>query len=231
MGQKIFNLDKWVHVEEGSTLHFLRDKPRHVAIDVNCPGDACFYVLYDAPPPKEGEEQPEGTAEQWFLGLARGRDRFEFAVKGDFKLYVEEGDAWIASSDGEYVHGIVDDPVIFTKIANRRARNPHLEMMQFMMQQNQNRFMEQMNAEMDRREQALEERYAEPKTARAPAAKFVQARAAQGGGTRTDGPDEDVRDDEEEVREGVTSGEGPKKRKPSPDTEQSGPASSKVKGP
>lgn len=220
MAQKIFNLDKWIRIEEGSALHFTRNKPRNVAIDVNCPGDACFYVLI--------EDGDNGENKQYFLGLARGRDRFEFAVPGTFRLYVEEGDAFITSSDGEFVHAVVEDPKIFTKVANRRARNPHLEMMDFVMKQNQRAFMEQMNAEMDRREAAIGERYAAERPSRALAQKFISERAVERDKSWDDGPSEDVRTDEEEVSEGVTSGEGPKKRKPAPDTEQPRGASEKT---
>lgn len=233
MAQKIFNLDKWTLVEEGAAIHFTKRNPRNVAIDVNSPGDVHYYVLIDQDViemlPKHVEEvkaqrasvdERAGT-QQYFLGVAKGRDRFEFAVQGEFRLYVENGPTYITSSDGEFTHTVVpeEEKKIFTKVANRRARNPQLEMMEYTMKLNQQRFMEAMTAEMDRREKAIGERYADERPKRAPSAKVAARRPEVGTEDGAEGPVDGAGEDEALAGETGASGKGAKKRKSSTDAE------------
>lgn len=231
MGQKNFNLDKWTLIEEGSALTYTRTKPRNVAIDVNCPGDTHFYVVVDVVEidndPKKLEEvaagrdrmDSEATGQRsFFLGLAKGRDRFEFAVPGAFRLYVENGPAYVTSSDGEFVHTEIppEDRPIFTKVARRRERNPHLEMIEYTMRQNQNAFMAQIEAEMERRERTLEERYAERQPPKPLAAKLAGARPADPEEDGADGTGATAGTGEADQGETGDGGKSPKRRKPSP---------------
>lgn len=178
MNQRVHNLAKWTWVPEGQTLYFNNPKRRTVRLDVNCPGDVCFYVLQSAEdiaenPEREVDEaagrkpfregnfalpNPERDREVTFLALVRGRDLLEFAVDGAFGLTPEGGGASIYTADSQDIATYVTAPVILTKIANRRQRNPHLEMIEYQMRLNQQRFLAQLEAESARRIEAVEKR-------------------------------------------------------------------------
>lgn len=180
MNQRVHNLAKWLFIEEGQALSFPKEKRRTVILDVNCPDEVSFYIVQDLdavranpekvtdeaagrmrtsgahPPPSAGEERTIS-----FLGIAKGRDRFEFAVDGAFDLVAEGGAAYVYTADGQSIATKVVAPVIFTRIANRRQRNPHLELMQYQMRVNQERLVAKLEVEQSRRIQALEKKLEE----------------------------------------------------------------------
>lgn len=169
MSQRIHNLTKWRSLKDGDAIAFDNPKPRTVIIDVNCPSEVRFYVQQDLETLRTDEERlrdhaagrvPSGDGDDReisFVGVCKGRDRLEFSVSGAFELLVDGGEAYIHSAEGQDTATRVVAPVIFTKIANRRARNPHLEMIQYEMRRNQEAFFASMQAEADRRAKALEE--------------------------------------------------------------------------
>lgn len=188
MNQRIHNLSKWRFVREGESMRYGLDKARVVIIDVNCPSEVAFYVAQER---ETVEQSPERVTEIAagrlqvfglepadddgriisFVGLVKGRDRLEFAVDGAFDLIPEGGSAYVFSADGQEIATRVVAPVIFTRIANRRQRNPHLEMMEYKMKLNQQRLINQMEEESQRRIGALEarlERYAQQRDIRTP---------------------------------------------------------------
>lgn len=191
MAQRIHNLSKWRFLEEGKGMAFTSDKQRMVVLDVNCPQETAFYVLQkkeDVASDPETILDEDGGREKnreflpyedrdrdsvlTFLGLASGRDRFEFGVEGSFELIVEGGSAYIYTADGEVHATHVVAPVIFTRIANRRQRNPHLEMMMYRERMNRERFERDLLAEIDRRVQekveGSQKQYAPQRDIRAP---------------------------------------------------------------
>lgn len=124
-----------------------------------------------------------------FLALVKGRDRLEFSVDGEFDLMVEGGSCNIYTVDSADVATRIIDPVIFTRVANRRVRNPELEWMMFQQRRNQEALMASMTRETERRfaelEKGLKKQYAEArKTAlppeRAAKAGLVQERPVAG---------------------------------------------------
>lgn len=153
MSQRIHNLSKWVRLGEGKGLSFAKAKRRTVVLDVNCPSQVAFYVLHDGV--VEGMEDGEGPL---FLGVAEGRDTFEFGVDGGFTLLAEGGEAYVYTADGQQIETRIVSPVVFTRIANRRQRNPQLELMQYRMRLNQDARMKALEAEAERRVAAMEAR-------------------------------------------------------------------------
>lgn len=144
--QRLFNINKWQLLENGKAVNFENPHPRRVRIDVNAPDRAkLFYV--------------DGEGEITFLAVVDGRDRVEFGCYGEFGLTAEGGDIWFDTVDGEDFSFSIPDAVIITKIAQRRARNPEFEMMQFKMNQNLEIRMEQQRRELEElwsRQRALE---------------------------------------------------------------------------
>lgn len=185
MGQRIFNLSKWRHLGAGQAWMYNNPNRRMVALDVNVPDVCQFYVIQsvqdlEADPERinDSEAGRDGATDLSpklsgpvskafdpddetgraiaFVGRAQGRDRLEFGVEGAFELVAVGGDAWVYTHDSEDIATRIVDPLIFTKIANRRERNPELEWANFQMRRNTERLLAQMTREMDRRLAAVE---------------------------------------------------------------------------
>lgn len=171
------NLSKWRFLREGEGINFDNPRRRLVSLEVNCPDRVAFYVVQDL---EQIERNPElledvelGRGRQGdpveevkggrgvvFIGTALGRDRFEFNVDGAFELVVHGGNAYVYSADSQEIAAHIVAPIVFTRIANRRQRNPHLEMIEYQMRLNQARFQQELREEADRRMRDLEGRYA-----------------------------------------------------------------------
>jgi len=174
MAQRIHNLSKWVYLPEGSSYSFDIERPRTVILDVNCPGEVSFYVAQDFGTTEQDRIDLEGgrlstlpsqddnyrRSDLTFIALVKGRDRLEFGVDGAFTLAVEGGGAYIFTTDGQDIATRVEAPEIFTRIANRRQRNPHLEMLEYRTRLNQERFAAQLRDESERRIKLLEDKLA-----------------------------------------------------------------------
>lgn len=146
------NLDKWQHLVGGEMISFSNPNPRMVRIEVNAPFETRLYVTQDA-------------GEPVFLALVTGLNGVSFGVNGAFTLY-GDGDFSVYSAEMESVAFHVLDPVIFTEIANRRARNPELEYVTQKMQENMERRLAQVSRGF---EAALQEMHQNANYAPAPA--------------------------------------------------------------
>lgn len=186
MAQRLFNLAKWSFLKEGESIRYLNPRRRMVVIDVNCPDEVAFYVIQDREDldnnpalqtdkragrlevdedrlridrSVRGEPTPKADDRAVaFVALCKGRDRLEFGVDGEFELMVEGGNAYVYSGDSTDIATRIVAPVIFTRIANRRERNPHQEMIMWRMQENARRREEQLIKETERRLGAMEKR-------------------------------------------------------------------------
>lgn len=163
MVQRIFDVKKWTRLEEGQVLGFKSERPRVLRLDVNSPGDSeLFYI--------------DAAGEVVFLALVRGRDTVEFVTDGPFSLSVSGNDCMVYTQDGdETVHTALDSPS-FTRIVERRARNPEFEAMQWAM-------MENINRRLDKQKEDLERVYR-----RREAARDAQLAAAADAGRSVDEP-------------------------------------------
>lgn len=136
--QKIYDLKTWIELPESQRLEFSSDRPRTVRFEVNAPKEAALYVAGD-----DGELR--------FLALVKGRDTIEFSADGAFSL-MAEGDqlqaVWIKTADGDDVSVEHDAPDNFTKIVERRRRNPELELLVAKAMANQERRLAQQEAEI-----------------------------------------------------------------------------------
>lgn len=249
MAQRMHNLSKWQFCPEGQALTFPGKPERLVVLEVNCPDEVCFYVSQRSddvenapsrlneveagrPVPEWGRPAPADdhsafeTADRRegvhvsFLGICKGRGSFEFMADGEFDLITEGGSAYVFSNDGQAIATHVIAPLIFTRIANRRQRNPHLEMMQYQMRLNQQRMQEELLGEMQRREQALEKRletYAAQRDEHAPPELVGKARRDRSadGGVEPDAGTSEPPSDESGGGEEVSGKR--KKAKPSPE--------------
>lgn len=133
--QRLANLDKWFKVDADKALNFANNLPRRVRLDVNAPERTQL-------------EYVDGNGEVTYLATVLGRDVIEFACGGEFSI-IPNADCWFYTIDGEDTSFVIPDAVTLTKITTRRARNPELELMRVMMEQNVNRRMEALAIELE----------------------------------------------------------------------------------
>lgn len=142
--KRMFNLDKWTLLPEGKAMSFDLDRPRLVRIDVNPTGPVNLYVL-------TGDDTR-------FLARVVERDVLEFTVDGAFGLVADGDPVAIYTVDGQSWNFVDPAPEVFTRIHERRARNPELELIVAKMQQNMERRLAQqfddVTAASERRERA-----------------------------------------------------------------------------
>ena len=152
---KLNSLDRWNALERGQAIIFEKqsnDSERRVRLHLNLAGQTTFYV--------ENEDGPR------FLCVAGpGLETVEFAIAGKVAVMADEaaGEVQYQTAEGEPTFATVVDPVIFTKIANRRHRNPELEEVMYRMQLNMERRLAQQASEI---EAALERRRQEEENGR-----------------------------------------------------------------
>lgn len=197
MNQRVHNVSKWRLIPEGTGVAYSIGKPRTVILEVNAPQETQLWIvqereaILDNPERVSDEEAGRATPPGYdayeatdaarfnaggpvtFLGLVRGRDRLEFGVDGAFQLVAIGGPVYAFTHDGEDIATRILAPEIYTRIANRRQRNPHLEMIEYQMRVNQQRFQDELRAESERRIKeavdGIKATYAPQRDQRAPA--------------------------------------------------------------
>jgi len=136
--QRMYNLDKWSTLSGGDGLVFVNPKPRTVRLEVKSIEKSPLFVV-----------EPD-TGLVHFLALVEGRDTLEFSSNGAFQLTTQEGHVVdVYTADGDDVSMKVVDPQSFTKVVERRARNPELEIIASTMMRNMERRFEQQAYELE----------------------------------------------------------------------------------
>lgn len=119
--QRLFALSQWAFLAAGAGNHYPGQLARTVRLEVNAPVETGLYIVpYD--------EQTGEQKEPVFLALVKGRDLVEFSADYAFDL-VPQDDLYILTVDGQLTHVEVEDAVSFTKIVERKRRDPVLEQM------------------------------------------------------------------------------------------------------
>lgn len=150
--QRIFNVDRWAVIEPGQVLEYPSERARLVRLEVNSADVANLYLLNE-------------DGEAFHLARVCGRDTVEFVSPGKFSLSVADGACSVYTVDGTSVAHTVEAPVSFTRIVERRRRNPEIEQIAHMMSQNMERRLAQqageLQAQYERRERVREQREAD----------------------------------------------------------------------
>lgn len=149
---KLANISDWQPLESDKLL-VLKHKdsePRRVRLEVNCGSLTSFHLI------RKGKDA-------FHLATLQGLDVIEFWDGGELKISAARVDgkkaldSWYYTADGQEVHFDELDEETFTRIAERRARNPQLEYMEYMAGLNIQRRMDAMAADFERR---MEDKYA-----------------------------------------------------------------------
>lgn len=145
-----------------------------------------------------------------------GRDTIDFAVDGPFWLVPDGGEIYVYSQDSQQHEVHIDAPEVFTRIANRKARNPQLELMMWAQRQNMEVRFAALAADAERRIIAAEEgakaKYAPPRQSRSPfAGRYVQPVGTEGEGEPEVSAGTHVREERPDREEGETRSRVPGK--------------------
>lgn len=195
MAVKLNSLARWAYLDPKEAISFDGDplRERLIRLQLNLEAVTSFYIT-------DGER---GT--NFLCTMAEGVDVLEFYCAGKFSVFAEEGSGVVhyQSADLEPTFSEVVDPVIFTKIANRRHRNPELEEMMYRMQENMERRLEQQAHEFDA---ALQRRRQEEENGRSAEIVISNAPGASSGSGSGTVPEE--KPDGEKPVEAPASGAG-----------------------
>lgn len=146
---QMMDLRKWQPLAEGEVARFHKENARTVRIDVNTTHPVLLYVA-----------QKDEDAE--FLCKVDGRDRVEFSVDGPFDLTADGGEVRFYTVDGADFTMEKVDHDSFTRIVQRRERNPEMERMMYLMHQNTEKriatTIHELEASYERRERRREQK-------------------------------------------------------------------------
>lgn len=146
--QKLGDLARWRHHDE-KAIFFADHKVRTIRLDVRAAAPVHVYLHTNA----------DGVVVDEFLTvLPVGLSSVEFLSGGCSLVLDSTGPVVYFTPEIEAVSFENVEEETFTTIANRRERNPEVEWMEFLMNQNINSRMAAMDAEFERRMLALEER-------------------------------------------------------------------------
>lgn len=141
MTVKLHSLSRWLPLNQGEAIVFNKSSgtgERRVRLHLNMARQTTFFV-------------EDGDGARLLTTTGPGLETIEFSAAGKVAVFAEDGAAEVHYQTSEYepTHVRVVDPVIFTKIANRRHRNPELEEMMFRMNQNIERRLYQQSLELE----------------------------------------------------------------------------------
>lgn len=136
--QKMYNLSKWSKLEEGEIMTFSDTRQRTVRLEVNSGSEVQLFLGY------EGQDME-------FFALVKGRDVIEFSAEDAFSITADGGPVAIYTADGDDWSVAAVDPLSFTRIVERRIRNPDMDRMMFEMQINMEKRFAQQNADFELR--------------------------------------------------------------------------------
>lgn len=169
------NLDKWMFVPEGQGVQFDKQEIRRVRIEVNAPEKTRITLMQD----------DKAT----FLAVIEGYDLIEFVPPaGGFEI-IADTDVYLYTAEFEFTSFFIPDAVIFTKIAERRARNPEIEYLMHKMQENMEKRLSQAAYENERRMSAFAAQVAAEKAAEAASDGDDQGTSSSGAKPGEPGPD------------------------------------------
>lgn len=154
---RVGEINAFSQIEDGELAVFDHTKPRTVKVQFNAPHATVINLV----PLNEAGEVPE-KPDSVFLARVEGLQTVEFRVHGAFALDAE-GLVRYRTVDSDRVHIVIPDAQTFTRIAERRARNPEMERLQQVLMANQERRMQALYmdlAERDKQERKRAERLA-----------------------------------------------------------------------
>lgn len=138
---RIHTPEKWQRLAKGDDLEIAPSPSgglRRVRLEINAPERTKFYLVRE-------------TAGPVFLAAVDGMGVIEFTSppEGCRVDALGEDDVWFYTADGDQIAVPRPESPSFVRVANRRARNPELERMMYVMNQNIERRLAGQKAEFE----------------------------------------------------------------------------------
>ena len=137
---KLDSLTRWTRLGKGQILELPGETNRRIRLNVNSPGYAGLYTV-------DADGLPT------FLATADRRDVIEFAAEGNVRIGTQDDDVFVYTAENEPTFTIIENAEVFTQIATRAVRNPDLEYMMFLQEQNIQRRIAQLETSVNQRVQ------------------------------------------------------------------------------
>lgn len=157
---KLDALADWKNLSAQSAIIFDGPKgsgARRVRLHVNCEADTVFYY------------QDYAGEDRLLTAVSAGVHTLEFYAEGKVGVFrAGKAQVWYQTAEDQPTFVKVVDPKVFTKIAQRRERNPELERMFAMMQRNAMQREAQLQADFARRLDAVQRANVAPAPVPAP---------------------------------------------------------------
>lgn len=150
---KLGSLARWrPYMGAAVCLAGQQHRERCIRLHFNCESETAIYRVF-----------ADTDDQQLIAVVPAGLETVEFHAAGEVRFIavpISGTEVWYQTADIEPTYAEVNDPVIFTRIANRRHRNPEIEEMMFRMQMNmERRFADQAHefeAALQRRRDEVE---------------------------------------------------------------------------
>lgn len=158
MAIKLADVRTWTRIPAGQSIWLPAQNgnagARRVRIEINAPVPTRIDIDRNMNPP-------------FFLAVVHGFETIEFVDEGDVKLLLTtDEDTWVYTIDGEPM-AFEPDGESYTGPMNRQARNPDLEMMQFVMRQNEAKRDAQLEQDRELYRRAMRKAGFDPETGEA----------------------------------------------------------------
>ena len=144
------SLSRWQVLPEDGCIWFPDvEGERRIRLHLNCEGETPLYL-------------DDGGGIGFLTTVPAGLQSVEFSVAGKVAVLPAKGAGQVhyQTAEDEPTHVALADPIIFTRIAERRARNPELEQIAAVMSRNLERRMalqaDEFEARFERRRKAEE---------------------------------------------------------------------------
>lgn len=202
---KLHELSRYVAVTDKG-VKFPQDEFRKIRLEVLAEKETSLYI-------KDGKDEPA------YIGTFRGFDIVEFHVKGPTLLQADGPGVKVFTTEFQSDVIEIPDAVSFTRVVERRERNPELEKMQAVMEQNMARRLRQLERDVTLRvSQEVRERHAELERVRFERASEEEARRVEESRAQAERDDEGSSepgpgDDPNEPAGDVSGSRGPSARR------------------
>lgn len=127
-------LTRWVEVTDKG-VRFPNEVPRKIRLEVLAEKEESLYI-------KDGKDKP------FYIGTFHGYDVVQFNVQSDCSLQATGAGVKVFTTEFQSEVIELPDAVSFTRLVQRRVRNPELEMIEHKMRQNMERRLRQVEKDV-----------------------------------------------------------------------------------
>lgn len=136
---KLNSVARWRYLATDSAVELSGgEDERLIRLYVNSPGRARLYLLDESDEPR-------------FLAAPNGCEEVEFYASGVVRVGTPDKDVWFHTAELEPTYTIIENAESYTGPMNRATRNPEIELMNLIAEQNMQRRLAEVDALIEER--------------------------------------------------------------------------------